>query len=78
MICVDLNVTSEVIGNFGTIVNTGNFFQAVDSEIEYQATVRGSNTTQNTNGQQVSVDFDVFANGKKQENHSFSLQVINH
>ena len=78
MICVDLNVTSEVIGNFGTIVNTGNFSQAVDSEIEYQAIVRVSNTSQNTNGQQVSVDFDVFASGKKQADDSFSLQVINH
>ena len=58
-------------------MNTGNFSQPGDNEIEYQATVRASNASRNTNGQQVSVDFDVLASGIKQADYSFFLRVIN-
>ena len=77
VMCVDLNVSSsEVIGNFGTVVNAGNFSQPSDSdEIDYQATVRASNESRNKNGQALFLGFGVVVDGVNQTYKSRSLQV---
>lgn len=73
----DLNVTaSEVIGNFGTVLNTGNSSQLHDNDIEYLTTVRTLNTGLNTNGRTVEISFTVVANGSYQPQSSLSLKVI--
>ena len=74
---LDLNVTaSEVIGNFGTVLNTGNSSQLHDNDIEYLTTVRTLNTGLNTNGRTVEISFTVVANGSYQPQSSLSLKVI--
>lgn len=74
---LDLNVTaSEVVGNFGTIINNGSSSQPHDNDIEYQATMRTLDTGLNINGQTVGINFIVITSGVYQAQSSLALKVI--
>lgn len=66
---------SEVVGNFGTIINNGSSSQSHDNDIEYHATMRALDTGLNINGQTVEINFIVIASGVHQTQSSLALKV---